>query len=403
MFDFNVLASVIQCDTCTSVVSGLRFAGSPQPESPVCNMVWKKLSATEVTLAKRWHLEEGLSAAKIAERLGRSPSTISRLVIKKVVRKRQGRKVLLSPAMLDKLEAKLEVMVVKADSKREVTAAMLKHSARCKASVRTIMRGLHARGVYFRPLRQKPVLTEDDIEERLAFANKFEAKSAAWWNSSLQMIIDIKHYRVLPHGSARRHAAQEATRGTYRKKGQGLNKGHTKPLTKSKYNPGAVGVKVLAGIGKGKVLLWEYLDGPWGGAAASATYVGPIKDALGAAFPGRKTFNVLEDNDPSGFKSGLGLAAKKKVGIKAFVIPKRSPCLNVCDYHLWAEVNKRMRIQEQKFPAGKRESRAAFLARLRRTALRLPPAQIAAAVGDMKRRCTRLVAAAGFHIEEGGK
>ena len=82
----------------------------------------------------------------------------------------------------------------------------------------------------FPPLRQKPVLTDEDIEARLAFAEKFETKSAAWWNSSLQMIIDVKHYRVLPHGSARRHAAQEATRGTYRKKGQGLSKGHTKPL-----------------------------------------------------------------------------------------------------------------------------------------------------------------------------
>ena len=366
-------------------------------------MAWKKLATAEIALAKRWHLEEGLSAAKIAERLGRAPSTISRLVIKKVVRKRQGRKILLSPAIVDKLEAKLEAMIIKADVRREITAAKLKRATRCKASVRTIMRSLHARGVYVRPLRQKPVLTDEDIEARLAFAEKFETKSAAWWNSSLQMIIDVKHFRVLPHGSARRHAAQEATRGTYRKKGQGLSKGHTKPLTKTKYNPGAVGVKVLAGVGNGKVLLWEYLDGPWGGAAASAAYRGPIKDTLSAEFPGRKTFNVLEDNDPSGFKSGLGIAAKKKVGIKAFVIPKRSPCLNVCDYHLWAEVNKRMRIQEQKFPAGKRESRAAFLARLRRTALRLPPAQIAAAVGDMKRRCTRLVAAAGFHIEEGGK
>ena len=74
-------------------------------------MAWKKLATAEIALAKRWHLEEGLSAAKTAERLGRAPSTISRLVIKKVVHKRQGRNILLSPAIVDKLEAKLEAMI----------------------------------------------------------------------------------------------------------------------------------------------------------------------------------------------------------------------------------------------------------------------------------------------------
>ena len=59
--------------------------------------------------------------------------------------------------------------------------------------------------------------------------------------------------------------------------------------------------------------------------------------------------------------------------MKVFEIPKRSPCLNVCDYFLWAEVNRRMREQEKNFSIGKRETRKAFLSRLRRTALSLPP------------------------------
>ena len=77
--------------------------------------------------------------------------------------------------------------------------------------------------------------------------------------------------------------------------------------------------------------------------------------------------------------------------------------MNVLDYHVWAEVNKKMRGQEKKFPATKRESRKAFLNRLRRTALDLPAAQMDSSVGDMKRRCERLLAAKGGHIEEGGK
>ena len=171
----------------------------------------------------------------------------------------------------------------------------------------------------------------------------------------------------------------------------------------TKYNTGAPGVKVLAGVGNGKVLLWEYLEGQWGGEAASAAYRGPIAKVLKSEYPGRKSFTILEDNDPSGFKSSSGRAAKEASKISVLEIPKRSPCLNVCDYSLWSAVNRRMREQEQAFPVAKREKRVAFLKRLRRTALGLPSDVVASAVGDMKRRCVRLQKANGGNIEEGGK
>ena len=40
--------------------------------------------------------------------------------------------------------------------------------------------------------------------------------------------------------------------------------------------------------------------------------------ALKKAHPERTTFNVLEDNDPTGFQSGKGLKAKAEVKIKEF-------------------------------------------------------------------------------------
>ena len=185
-------------------------------------------------------------------------------------------------------------------------------------------------------------------------------------------------------------------------KGQGLSKGHTKPLATTHYNTGARSAMVMAGVGHGTVLLWEYVEGKWGGAAASAAYRGPILKALQAEYPGLIRFTVLEDTDPSGFQSGAGVQAKKDVGIHTFAIPKRSPVLNVCDYWLWSAVNKRMHRLEKKYPHTKRETRAAFLARLRRAALSLPSSVVTAAVGDMKKRCARLKAAKGGHIEEGG-
>ena len=74
-------------------------------------MVWKKLSETDVTLSKRWYLEAGQSAVQIAKRLGRSPSIISRLVIKRRPLKVQGRKPLLIKGKVDKVVAKAEAMI----------------------------------------------------------------------------------------------------------------------------------------------------------------------------------------------------------------------------------------------------------------------------------------------------
>ena len=363
---------------------------------------WKKMTETEVNLAKKWYVD-GETTSEIAERLGRNRSSITRLLVKRVPRKKQGRKVVLNTAAVDKLEAKLQSRIQKADGKYEVTVAALKRASRSKASERTILKALHSRGIYFRRMREKPVLTDEDVSDRKAFADKYRKKPASWWTTAVHLIIDVKQFKVLPHGDARKHAAQEATRGAYRKSGQGLNKGYTKPLTKTKFNTGAKGVKVLGGAGKGRVLLWEYLDGKqWNAKTAAELYTGAIAKKLKAAFPGRTKFSVLEDNDPSGFKSKRGLEAKAEAGISTFHIPKRSPCLNVCDYFLWSDVNRRMREQERSWPASKKETREDFLKRLRRTALATPSATVTAAVGDMQRRCKRLYEAKGGNIEEGG-
>ena len=42
---------------------------------------WKKLSAGEVRLAKEWYADESLTPNKIAERLGRDKSTLTRLPV----------------------------------------------------------------------------------------------------------------------------------------------------------------------------------------------------------------------------------------------------------------------------------------------------------------------------------
>ena len=108
----------------------------------------------------------------------------------------------------------------------------------------------------------------------------------------------------------------------------------------------------------------------------------------------------MEDNDPTGYKSTAGKEAKKKVGMEVFELPPRSPDLNVLDCSLWAEISKRLRHQERKFPRSKRESKADFIERLRKTAMGLPSSVVRKAVDMMQRRCKQVQEAKGGLIEE---
>ena len=189
------------------------------------------------------------------------------------------------------------------------------------------------------------------------------------------------------------------TRGVYRKKGQALLQGYYKPNPKLKFNTGAKGVHVLAGVGNGKVLLWEYIEGRWNSHEAERLYSGPMKDVLQETYPNRTRFNVLEDNDPAGFKSKIGMKAKVDAKIDTFEIPKRSPQLNLCDYWLWKQINCKMRETERSWPTTRKENRDAYLRRLRRTAMGMTEEEVNTAVGSMKRRSEDLFKAKGMQIE----
>ena len=95
--------------------------------------------------------------------------------------------------------------------------------------------------------------------------------------------------------------------------------------------------------------------------------------------------------------------AKEEERIVTVELPKRSPDLNVMDYFIWAEVEKRLRKQEWSWPANRRETRVQFVRRLARVARALPEELVNKAIGDMARRVERLYVAKGGLFEEGGK
>ena len=157
----------------------------------------------------------------------------------------------------------------------------------------------------------------------------------------------------------------------------------------------APGVTVTAAVINGRIRMWEYVNGPWNSSRAAAMYKGPLLRALKKAYLGhakrkRPSWFVLEDNDPTGFKSSAARKAKAEVRILTEDLPRRSPDFNVLDYALWHAINLRMREQESSWLPERKETGEAFKLRLRRTALALPRALVTKCVAHMARRCQAL-------------
>ena len=127
----------------------------------------------------------------------------------------------------------------------------------------------------------------------------------------MHSFIDGKHFQVYLNSASRARAAQHATYGAYRTPGKGLCGGYVKPKKGSKHNTGAPSALVMAGVSRGRVSMWHVVPGGrWSGEAAAAMYSGPLAKALSKAWPGKRSWRVLEDNDPTGFKSNKGKIAK---------------------------------------------------------------------------------------------
>ena len=94
------------------------------------------------------------------------------------------------------------------------------------------------------------------------------------------------------------------------------------------------------------------------------------------------------------------LEAKSKEKIDVMQLPKRSPDLNPLDYSFWALINTRMRNQEKRFTKSFKETRKAFIARLRRTIMRVSPKVLDRMIRSMQRRCMLLKEAKGGNFEE---
>lgn len=364
---------------------------------------FKHVSTEERDAMKKMH-DDGMGVKKIAATLGRSTDTVSKHVFHKNKCKTAavGRPIAISEVLFRRIQ-KVYQKLLRESQGKEVTAAMVKHKMKLKCSLKTLSRAFWAHGIHFRPLYEKPDLSAADVKARREWAEEHRRRSHAQWNKYLHAVIDNKTFQVYHTGKARDYAARRQVRGAYRARQRVFAPGYTKPPSTLIQNTGAKSATVTCAIGNGKVLMWHVTPGRWNGEAARQMYSGPLRRALEKEYPNvRGNWRVLEDNDPSGYKSTKGLAAKAETGITTLDLPKRSPDLNPLDFSFWAMVNKKMRKTEAKWPKAKRETRAAYLARLKRTAQSMSSQYITNIVGALAGRVQQVIEAGGSYFPEGG-
>jgi hypothetical protein len=371
------------------------------------------MDATEKRLIQGMK-KAGVTWSKIEEITGRSSGSLSRVLKGPPVKKdggagtkaknKGGRKAtILSRADVKALVKAMEKLQKEANAEQEVTVSMIMEAAGVEACAKTVLAAFHGEGIWFANLKERQTLSEQDVKERFIWAKKHQTRSKDAWVKRPHAIIDNKHFQLFTEGKGRSHAAKRSVRGAYQKRGEVPKTWLVKPKKHIKFP--AKGVQVTAAVIKGRIRMWDYVDGNWNGESAAAMYSGPLNKALTKAYPNIAAkpyakWQVLEDNDPAGYKSSKGTLAKEATGIVTLDLPRRNPDLNVLDYCLWHEINQRMRQAERGFPKDKKETADEYKARLRRTALGLPTALVTKAVKDMRRRTQDLVNVKGRLFKE---
>jgi hypothetical protein len=293
-----------------------------------------------------------------------------------------------------------KTLIREAKGEKEVTWPDVVKKARVKkVHPSTAKRAFQREGgkyakVAWRPAREKPQREKWHLKERVKICKDMAARPASFYTSGVDLIMDNKKWAIPTTARGKTHLKMLKVRGHLRTPKEGLAPGYTKPNNKkNRINPGA-SVNVLAGIIDCKLRLWVYLPKKWNGATAAEQYRGPIAAALKKHRGNKRRFVIIEDNDPTGYKSNVAKAVKEDLHIEPMEWPAYSPDLNPLDYFLWNEVERRM----MRSRVARVETAPEYKARLRRTAMSIPHEVIKKAVARMKTRAQAIVDEKGHNI-----
>ena len=167
---------------------------------------------SEHSLLSRWQAE-GKTPTEVAKLLDHDLSVVARHykrnddTILAAVR-RVGR----PPALTERQAARAvevaQTMIEAADGHYQVTVGMVRRALKLKCCDRTVLDALHKEGVWFHSMREKPILTPDDVKDRHKFACAHCRKPASFWEQCVHAYLDNKNFPLYLTGKARAYAAK---------------------------------------------------------------------------------------------------------------------------------------------------------------------------------------------------
>lgn len=309
----------------------------------------------------------------------------------------RGRKRVYSKRAVLKMNKTRKQLIRSAGGEQEVHWDHIVKQARVtKAHPTTTARAFVREGIAVarRVPRLKPLRGPEHVREREELCQQWRSLPRKYFTDKLDLIMDNKMWKVPGTLRAKKYLRQRKVRFHLRTRSEGLTPGFTKPCArKHRLNTGGQ-VQVVAGIVGCRVRVWHYVDGSWNGTVAADVYAKVLHPALTRCRGEKRRYTVLEDNDPTGYKSNRAKCVKASLGIHCLHFPRYSPDLNPLDYFLWEEVEARM---EKNAPAVA-ESVDSFKKRLRRTALAIPESVIRKGVADLMPRVQWCAANGGLDI-----
>ena len=311
----------------------------------------------------------------------------------------RGRKRSLSAVNVRALERTRKVLIKKAEGECEVHWDDVIRAARVPAVHRsTAARALKAAGhnVQRRTPRLKPDRSKMDEAQRKDWCDKYRKLPVSFWTTKIDAYTDCKRWTVPRNVRGHKFLNKLKVRFHLRKPEEGLQRGFTKPDARKHLRNVGPKINVFAAVIGGRVRVWHYLPGRWSGAVAADLYRDVLSPMLKLHRGDKRKYLILEDNDPTGFKSNLAIKAKADLKIHPIPFPTYSPDLNPLDFAIWSEVERRMSTQTA--PSG--ESVEDFKARLRRTALAIPSSVVEKILCGVKGRAQSIYHHDGGHIPE---
>ena len=312
---------------------------------------------------------------------------------------RRGAKRKLSQRAVRALDAKRTALIDKCEGTREVHWDEVIKKARVKpVHPTTAKRSLVDAGipVATRRNRDKPQRKKEHVVERWEKCGRWRFLRKTHFVDTADLVIDNKKFEVPTTAESRSFKAKSKVRYQIRTRAEGIKHNYTKPnLKRNRRNLGG-SVSVCAGIRKDRIVLWKYLQGKWNGEAAANIYSGEIQKLFKRVCPEKARPTIVEDNDPTGYKSGLAVSVKRRLKYNIMSLPRYSPDLNPLDFCIWADIEKRML---KGGPKTGKENVEAYKVRLRKVAMATSKALIKKSLLSMHDRIKAVYEAEGGHID----